>query len=385
VFLITQQHWSQSSVGLVTTVSGLLGLAVQTPIGAVIDATRWKRGIIVAALAMLGTSAVVIYAVPRFWPVMIANTLISVVGDVFGPAISALTLGLCARTVLARRMGRNAAFDHAGNVAIAAAAGGVGWAFSQRSVFLLVPIFAALSSAAVLSIPSAAIDHARARGADAETQTAPPSLWRVLSGCRPLLIFGCCALLFHLSNAPLLPLVGQKLAAAYKDVATAMMSACIIAAQLIMLPIAIAVGRNADRVGRKPILLIGFAVLPLRAVLYTFSDQTWWLIGVQLLDGVGAGIFRRDHAAGDRRPDAWHGQVQHCTGCRRDASGNWRCEQRADRRCHCRPRWVRGRPSHRRGHRVDCSGSAGAADAGDRVVRGAKCVRPVVERSPLRG
>ncbi len=368
-----------------TTVSGLLGLAVQTPIGAVIDATRWKRGIIVAALAMLGTSAVVIYAVPRFWPVMIANTLISVVGDVFGPAISALTLGLCARTVLARRMGRNAAFDHAGNVAIAAAAGGVGWAFSQRSVFLLVPIFAALSSAAVLSIPSAAIDHARARGADAETQTAPPSLWRVLSGCRPLLIFGCCALLFHLSNAPLLPLVGQKLAAAYKDVATAMMSACIIAAQLIMLPIAIAVGRNADRVGRKPILLIGFAVLPLRAVLYTFSDQTWWLIGVQLLDGVGAGIFRRDHAAGDRRPDAWHGQVQHCTGCRRDASGNWRCEQRADRRCHCRPRWVLGRRSHRRGHRVDCSGSAGAADAGDRVVRGAKCVRPVVERSPLRG
>ena len=107
----------------------------------------------------------------------------------------------------------------------------------------------------------------------------------------PLLVFGCCALLFHLSNAPLLPLVGQKLAAAYKDVATAMMSACIIAAQLIMLPIAIAVGRNADRVGRKPILLIGFAVLPIRAVLYTFSDQTWWLIGVQLLDGVGAGIF----------------------------------------------------------------------------------------------
>ena len=161
-----------------TTVSGLLGLAVQTPIGAVIDATRWKRGIIVAALAMLGTSAVVIYAVPRFWPVMIANTLISVVGDVFGPAISALTLGLCARTVLARRMGRNAAFDHAGNVAIAAAAGGVGWAFSQRSVFLLVPIFAALSSAAVLSIPSAAIDHARTRRGCRDTDRAAFALAR---------------------------------------------------------------------------------------------------------------------------------------------------------------------------------------------------------------
>lgn len=174
-------------------------------------------------------------------------------------------------------------------------AGGVGWAFSQRAVFLLVPVFAALSAVATLSIPSTAIDQERARGADAVERAAisaePASLWQVLAGCRPLLIFGCCALLFHLANAPLLPLVGQKLAASHKDLPTAMMSSCIIAAQLIMLPIAVAVGRNADRVGRKPILLIGFAVLPIRAVLYIFSDQSWWLIAVQLLDGVGVGIF----------------------------------------------------------------------------------------------
>ncbi len=98
-------------------------------------------------------------------------------------------------------------------------------------------------------------------------------------------------MLFHFANAPLLPLVGQKLAQAHPIWATAMMSSCIIAAQLIMLPIAIAVGRTADRIGRKPILLLGFAVLPARALLYTFSDSAPWLIGVQLLDGVGAGIF----------------------------------------------------------------------------------------------
>jgi MFS family permease len=295
VFLITQQHWSQSSVGLVTTIGGLLGLAVQIPVGAAIDTTRRKRSLIVVALAVLGIGAIVIYAFPTFWSVMVANTLIAVVGDVFGPTVAALTLGLYARASLAHRMGRNAAFDHAGNVAIAAAAGAIGWVFSQRAVFLLVPIFATLSAVAVLSIPGTAIDHERARGADANAGTEVPagsaSLWRVLMGCRPLLIFGCCALLFHLANAPLLPLVGQKLAGAHKEIATAMMSACIIAAQLIMLPISVAVGRSADRFGRKPILLIGFAVLPIRAVLYTFSDQTLWLVGVQLLDGVGAGIF----------------------------------------------------------------------------------------------
>lgn len=292
VFLVTQQHWSQSSVGLVTTVGGLLGLAVQTPVGAAIDATRAKRGLIVAALAGLAAGAVAIFALPAFWPVMLANAAMSVVGDVFGPAVSALTLGLVARAALARRLGRNSAFDHAGNVAIAVLAGAVGWAASQRAVFLLVPVFAALAAAATLSIPAAAIDHARARGGDDPSPRGDAgSPWRVLAGCRPLLVFGVCTVLFHLANAPLLPLVGQKLALAHKEWATAMMSACIVAAQLIMLPIALLVGHTADRFGRKPILLAGFAVLPVRALLYTVSDNTAWLIGVQLLDGVGAGVL----------------------------------------------------------------------------------------------
>src|ERR1017187_1601802 len=98
-------------------------------------------------------------------------------------------------------------------------------------------------------------------------------------------------MLFHLANAALLPLVGQKLAAAYPKEATVMMSACIIAAQMVMLPIALLVGRTADTWGRKPLFLAGFAILPIRAVLYTLSDNSVWLIGVQVLDGVGAGIF----------------------------------------------------------------------------------------------
>jgi hypothetical protein len=44
VFLVTQRHWSQTEVGLVTTLGGLLGLAAQTPIGVMIDATRPRGG-----------------------------------------------------------------------------------------------------------------------------------------------------------------------------------------------------------------------------------------------------------------------------------------------------------------------------------------------------
>ncbi len=159
-------------------------------------------------------------------------------------------------------------------------------------MFLLVPLFSVLAAAAVLSIPAAAIDNDRARDLDGDADTAgAPAGFGVLFEFRSLLVFAVCVMLFHLANAAMLPLVGQKLAAAWPKEATAMMSACIVAAQMVMLPIALLVGRTADTWGRKPLFLAGFAVLPIRAVLYTLSDNSAWLIGVQILDGVGAGIF----------------------------------------------------------------------------------------------
>ncbi len=292
VFLVSQQHWSQSQVGVATTVSSLLGIVVQTPIGAAIDATRAKRGMIVLALAVFGLGGGVIYLWPQFWMVLFANALLAVAGDVFGPAVAGLTLGLCARKALAARMGRNSAFDHAGNVAIALLAGAAGYVFSQRAVFLLAPLFAFLGAIAVLTIPAKAIDYDRARDRASPTDAnISADDAKQLLKIRPLAIFGLCVFLFHFANAALLPLVGQKLAAAHPRAATAMMSSCIVAAQMVMLPIAVLVGRKAESWGRKPLFLLGFAILPIRAALYPLSNDAAWLIGVQLLDGIGAGIY----------------------------------------------------------------------------------------------
>ena len=292
VFLVTSQHWSQTDVGLVTTASGLLGIALQTPIGAAIDVTRAKRGVIVLTMAAMTAAGAIIFAAPAFWPMAIALSILAVAGDAFAPAVSALTLGLVTRDKLAQRLGRNSAFDHGGNIFIAIAAGAVGYALSQRAVFLVVPVFAALTSAAALAIPAQAINHGRARDltSDGEAKSGAAG-YRVLFQTRPLMTFALCAMLFHFANAPLLPLVGQKLALEFPEEATAMMSFCMVAAQGVMLPIAILVGRNADGWGRRPIFLIAFAVLPIRAALYTVSDNAFWLLGVQLLDGVGAGIY----------------------------------------------------------------------------------------------
>ena len=193
------------------------------------------------------------------------------------------------------------------------AAGVVDYAFSQRAVFLRVPVFAVLAGIAVLPIPAEAINFDRARDLDREPDAAAATTgaagYNILFKSRSLVVFGLCVMLFHLANASLLPLVGQKLAAAYPNEATAMMSACIVAAQAVMLPIALPVGRTADSWGRKPIFLAAFAILPIRAMLYTLSDDSFWLIGVQVLDGRRRD-FRRPHTPGDRRYHARHRALQ---------------------------------------------------------------------------
>lgn len=103
--------------------------------------------------------------------------------------------------------------------------------------------------------------------------------------------FAVSVVLFHLANAAMLPLVGQKSSDGMKEGAAVLMSACIIAAQVVMVPVAILASRLAENWGRKPVFLVGFGILPVRGLLYCLSINPYFLVGVQLLDGIGAGIF----------------------------------------------------------------------------------------------
>jgi MFS family permease len=108
---------------------------------------------------------------------------------------------------------------------------------------------------------------------------------------RPLMIFLCCAVMFHFANAAMLPLLGEMLAKGKGRASMMFMSACVVTTQLTITLIASWVGRSAGSWGRKPLLLIGFGVLPIRGVLYTLTSNLYLLVGIQVLDGIGAGIF----------------------------------------------------------------------------------------------
>ncbi|WP_339543505.1 MFS transporter, partial [Pseudomonas sp. JAI120] len=159
----------------------------------------------------------------------------------------------------------NETFNHAGNAVAAGVAGLTAYWFGPTVVFYLLAGMAVASLFSILAIPERAIDHDLARGLDGAQGTGQgeqPSGLKVLLTCRPLLVFAICTALFHLSNAAMLPLVGQKLALQDKNLGTSLMSACIVAAQLVMVPFAMLVGAKADTWGHKRFFLAALLILP---------------------------------------------------------------------------------------------------------------------------
>ncbi|MGU9857086.1 MFS transporter [Pseudomonas sp. LF245] len=293
IYLLAVHQWDPASIGVVMTLAGIAALISQGPAGALIDRTRRKRAVVAIAAVLVTASCLLLPFVSSFSLVALTQAASAVAASVFAPAISAISLGITGPRAFTRRTGRNETFNHAGNATAALLAGGLAYLYGPVVVFYLMAAMALASVMAISCVSAKAIDHDVARGFDPDhvTDHAQPSGMGVLLANCPLLVFAICCALFHLANAAMLPLVSQKLAQINLHLATPLTSACIVAAQLVMVPVAWLVGIKADSWGRKPLLLAGFMILPLRGVLYTLSNDPYWLVAVQMLDGIGAGIF----------------------------------------------------------------------------------------------
>ena len=293
IYLLSVQKWDAASIGFVMSIAGVATILAQTPAGSFIDVTRHKRAAIIVAAIVVTGCCLVLPIAPGVLPVAVAQSLAGIASSIFAPAIAAITLGIMGPKAFTRRTGRNEAFNHAGNAVAAVLAGAGAYVMGPIAVFYLMAGMAIASIAATLAVPAASIDHDVARGLDDGSHQSPakPAGVAILLENRPLLIFAGCVVLFHFANAAMLPLVGQKLALANEGLGTTLMAACVVIAQVVMIPAALIVGAKADDWGRKPLFLAGFLILALRGALYPLSDDPYWLVGVQALDGVGAGIF----------------------------------------------------------------------------------------------
>ncbi len=300
---LTIRHWDRGHIGIAMSAMGFASVLAQTPAGAFIDRTRHKRLAIATAALAVAIGAVAMVQYPTFTTILGAQVLMGVASVVFAPAIAAVTLGLVGHACFSRRTGRNEAFNHAGNVMAAVLAMIIGDCIAYEGIFYLLAVMCVLTIIATRFIRPEEIDHELARGS-ADDQYAndgrvgpdaagEPRIARLgeLLRDRRILVFSASVVLFHLANAAMLPLAGQKLSDGQSEGAAGAMSACIIAAQLVMVPVALLASRLAVSWGRRPVFLAGFAVLPIRGMLYTMTTSPYGLVAIQILDGIGAGIF----------------------------------------------------------------------------------------------
>lgn len=283
---LTAAAWTQGQIGLVLSVGTIASIASQVPAGALVDAMANKRVAALLACLAIAASALLIGAWPMELSVWTAKILHGFASSMLMPAIAAISLALVGHAALGERLGRNSRYAAIGSAMAAEVMGLCGTYVSEAAVFYLT---AALMAPALLVLRAVRLPRAAPVEAVGQGGAVADAL-RLLSD-RRLLGIAVAAALFHLANAAQLPLIATEATAQAGSYASLVVAACIVLPQLLVAGMAPAVGRWAQRIGRRPVLAATFLAVPLRAALLALSDTPTMLILVQVLDGISAAGF----------------------------------------------------------------------------------------------
>jgi MFS family permease len=289
---LTAEKWTQVDIGLVLTVGSLVGLIGQIPGGAIVDAARSERRVAMMAVAVIAASALIMGLSSLMAAVYAVQIMHAAASCILGPAIAAISLGLVGHYAIAARLGRNASFASIGNALSAAAMGAIGYYVSNQAVFFLTAVLCIPALIALYYIKESEVDPPRAHGGVPDLSHGElASEWAFIRSIvknRALMIFAAGVVLFQLANTAMLPLIGSTVTMRSSHSATILVAACIVAPQLLVAILAPWIGRQAQNWGRRPLLLLGFAALPIRAALVATTADPYLLVAVQALDGISA-------------------------------------------------------------------------------------------------
>ena len=290
---LASHKWTQGEIGLALSVGTISAMVSQVPGGAAVDALRNKKAAAAWAIIAIIFSALLFASSPTVLPVMIAEVFHGFASCMLTPALAAISITLVGRQDLGDRLGRNARWASIGSAVAAGLMGLFGEYFSPRAVFwltgaLALPALVALSMIHTNPNPvPVAVKHKPTPKDDPEKRETLRALLRD----RRMLTFAACIVLFHLSNAAMLNLAAGEVTAGMGDNVQLVIAACIIVPQAIVAMMSPWVGRSAERFGRRPILLLGFSALPVRALLFAGVSSPYLLVPVQMLDGLSAAVF----------------------------------------------------------------------------------------------
>jgi len=290
-FYLAQLGWSQGDIGITLGAAGTAGVVSQIPGGALADAVTWKRALAAIGIVMTGAAALILALAPNFISVFVAQVMQGATAGIITPAIGAISLGLVGRRAMSVRTGRNYRYAAGGHALTAALMGAAGSYLSSGSIFIAAAALCVPALIALSFIRGEEIDHARARNAGSGERAANATRIVDLAKNRKLVLFTAALVLFQFADASMLPLIGENLAATIHRDAALWMSGVIIVPQIIVALFAPWVGFHSEKRGRRPLLLIGFGVEPIRAILLAFTTGYPLLMVGQVLNGVSGAVI----------------------------------------------------------------------------------------------
>src|SRR5208283_4387346 len=307
---LTAHHWTQVEIGFALSLGTITAMVSQIPAGVLVDALRAKRVAVGAGVLAVGLSALFLAIWPALLPVLTAQVLHGFASCVLTPGIAAVSLELVGHAALGERVGRNARFAALGSGLAAAVMGLLGTYVSDQAVFLLTAVLCVPALATLPFIDSKPPPPPRRA---ATRRAGRAELMKLLTD-RRLLVFVACAVMFHLADSAMLPIAAGELTKREGTHASLIIAACILVPQAVVALLSPWVGRTAERLGRRPMLLLGWASLPLRAVLLALLPNPYLLVAVQAISGVSAAVFgvmvpviADDVTPGARRTAVRHG------------------------------------------------------------------------------
>src|SRR5262249_37412435 len=157
---------------------------------------------------------------------------------------------------------------------------------SNQAAFFLTAILAVPALLALVRIRTGEVERTK----ELEVGAAVISV-RSMVMDRRLLIFAGCILLFQLANAAMLPLMSGILTMRSSELASTLVGTCIVVPQLVVALFAPWVGQLADSWGRRPLLVVCFAALAVRGILFAVVTDPYLIVAIQALDGASAAVL----------------------------------------------------------------------------------------------
>ena len=287
---LTSERWTQTDIGLVLTIGGVAGLLLQIPGGAIVDASSAKRRVAAWSVVLVGLSALALAVSPAFPVILAAWILHAAASCTLTPALAAISLGLAGHGGMARRLGRNASFGSLGNAIAAGIMGAIGYYVSNQAVFIVTAALAIPALLALRGIREREIDPHAGEG-QADLPAEGMAHWRAILSNRTLYVLLTCMMFFHIGNAAMLPLVGSTLTLRSDESPALLIAACIVVPQVLVTFFSPLVGRYAQTIGRRPLLLLALAVLPARGICFAYIQEEYLFVAVQTLDGISAAVI----------------------------------------------------------------------------------------------